>query len=97
LVSDNAFRHEQNLRYGQNLFEITGGRASPQQVVDAWASERKEYDARSGTCTGRCGHFTQIVWRTAEEVGCGSAHRGDREVWVCDYSPPGNIVGERPF
>jgi pathogenesis-related protein 1 len=30
-------------------------------------------------------------------VGCGVARSGRTEVWVCNYDPPGNYVGERPY
>jgi len=27
----------------------------------------------SGPCTGMCGHYTQVVWATANKIGCGVA------------------------
>jgi pathogenesis-related protein 1 len=97
LAEQRAFQHETSMSYGQNLFEIRGGIATPAQVVNAWAGEEKYYDKSRNSCSGVCGHFTQIVWRNTTEVGCGAARDRDRQVWVCDYSPPGNFVGERPF
>jgi pathogenesis-related protein 1 len=44
-----------------------------------------------------CGHYTQIVWRNTKAVGCAVGGKGAREVWVCDYDPPGNYVGQRPY
>jgi len=44
-----------------------------------------------------CGHYTQIVWRDTKQVGCGVARDNRREIWVCNYDPPGNWVGHRPY
>lgn len=82
---------------GENLFEITGGSANPFEVVADWASEAANYDHATNTCTARCGHYTQVVWRSTKMVGCGVARNATREVWVCDYAPHGNTIGERPY
>jgi len=48
-----------------------------------------------------CGHYTQLVWRNTREVGCGYAQCVDGnftdEIWVCNYSPPGNFIGQTPY
>ena len=82
---------------GENLFEVVGPPADENQVVDAWAAERSAYDYRKNSCSARCGHYTQIVWRDTRQVGCGVAQKNRREIWVCNYDPPGNIMGERPY
>jgi pathogenesis-related protein 1 len=84
-------------QFGQNLFEISGGHATPTSVVGAWMSEEANYNHQTNSCTARCGHYTQVIWRSTKLVGCGVARNGKREVWVCDYDPPGNIVGEQPY
>jgi pathogenesis-related protein 1 len=66
-------------------------------VVNAWAAESRNYDYRSNCCRGVCGHYTQIVWAGTQEVGCAVARGGRREVWVCNYDPPGNWAGKRPY
>lgn len=91
---------------GENL---SGSRSSaeggamqhPSRVVAAWVAEQADYDYASNSCAAGkvCGHYTQIVWRETTEVGCGVARDADatREVWVCNYAPAGNFVGERPY
>ena len=37
------------------------------------------------------------VWRDSKEVGCGVGQSGKVQIWVCEYNPPGNVIGERPF
>jgi uncharacterized protein YkwD len=48
-----------------------------------------------------CGHYTQVVWRKSIEVGCGVATcnsgRGNEDIWICNYSPGGNFVGQTPY
>ncbi len=83
--------------FGENLYEVSGGSSTPAEVVSAWASEEVSYDQATNTCTARCGHYTQVVWRTTKLMGCGVARNARREVWVCDYDPHGNTVGEKPY
>jgi uncharacterized protein YkwD len=97
LLARKQFVHRPNSTYGENLFEVTGATVSPAQVVNAWAAESRDYDYRSNRCRGVCGHYTQIVWSDTKEVGCAVARGGGREVWVCEYDPPGNRVGKRPW
>jgi uncharacterized protein YkwD len=96
LLNENRFLHRMERVYGENLFEIAGARATPAQVVAAWDAEAGDYDYRSNKCRRVCGHYTQIVWASTERVGCGVARGARREIWVCDYDPPGNWVGKRP-
>lgn len=97
LIATGQFKHRLGDKYGENLYEMTGGTAVPQQVVAAWADEARNYDLRDNTCSGVCGHYTQLVWRTTRAVGCAVADGADRQVWVCEYDPPGNWVGYRPY
>ncbi len=97
LLVEDKFFHRPKSGYGENLFAITGGGASPEQVVEAWAVESRDYDFRSNTCRAKCGHYTQLVWRDTRQVGCAVARNFRREVWVCNYAPRGNYVGERPY
>ena len=89
---------------GENLYRASalhrdyGGDAlyivSPTQVVDAWGAESADYSPASGSCAPnrQCGHYTQIVWPSTEEVGCGMAVCPSfGQVWVCRYRPRGNV------
>jgi hypothetical protein len=103
LFEHNAGRGE----LGENLY-ATSASAHEALVVDTWASEVGYYDYGANRCVpgGVCGHYTQLVWRETTQVGCArrlcQAHSpfssgGDWELWVCDYAPPGNFVGQRPY
>ncbi len=97
LVKRNQFAHDPKSPYGENLFAVIGGTASPAEIVEEWASEEKNYDRRTNSCRGECGHYTQVVWRNTRELGCAVARRGNREICVCEYDPPGNFNGQRPY
>ncbi len=98
-------------KYGENLYwgsalEWSDGRkelqvVTPQKVVDAWGSEKTDYDYATNSCKhGKmCGHYTQVVWRSTKQVGCAISVCKDsqHQVWVCQYFPPGNWVGEKPY
>ena len=89
---------------GENLYHVgplhTEGRkdelfvVTATQVVDAWGAEGADCSPAHDTCAWRrqCAHYTQIVWTTTEEVGCGmSVCPTLGQVWVCNYRPKGNI------
>ena len=44
-----------------------------------------------------CGHYTQVVWANTLSVGCGVAVCPTGTIVVCNYAPPGNYVGEKPY
>jgi uncharacterized protein YkwD len=97
LIAQNRFEHEQHLQYGQNLFEMSGGTASAHEVVRFWAQEKRYYNPHTDACSGPCGHYLQMVWKNTTSIGCASADANGRQVWVCDYYPPGNVAGEHPY
>jgi hypothetical protein len=94
---------------GENIAASSPGHwPSIAEVVQAWASEAADYDYASNSCApGKaCGHYTQIVWRDSTLLGCAYARCTTNspfdgvptwDFWVCDYSPPGNWVGQRPY
>lgn len=97
LLREQQFYHRPHPVFGENLFEITGNHALPTDVVGVWAAEARDYSYRANTCHGVCGHYTQLIWSDTREVGCAVARDASREVWVCNYDPPGNWVGVRPY
>ena len=85
--------------FGENVYLSSGMNPTPKDVVDAWGSEISDYNYATNSCKkGKvCGHYTQIVWSSTTEVGCGKATCGREQVWVCNYNPPGNWIGEKPY
>lgn len=93
--------------YGENIYWSYGFQPSAQDVVDGWASEEPcySYDKFPDQCSDvpdvcdQCGHYTQMVWRNTELVGCGMALCGPQQeqIWVCNYDPPGNWLTQYPY
>ena len=90
-----SFSHSGN-GYGENIAWGTAGAFTPTRFVENWYSEAPAYDYSTGSGRGGAvtGHFTQIVWAGSTEVGCGWARCGGSDYLVCNYSPPGNYVGQ---
>lgn len=94
-------------RPGQNLFWMQSGsdqniEITPAAVVDYWASEKDWYNLKTKRCDApagqNCWHYTQLVWRDTRELGCARRNCGTQaQVWVCNYSPAGNIFGQPAF
>jgi len=95
---------------GENIAASTPGHwATPADVVGDWASEWADYTYATNACAAgaQCGHYTQIVWRSTSKAGCAratctvnspfSGYSGPWEYYVCDYEPPGNYRGQRPY
>ncbi len=99
LIATGQFAHSHNPNYGENLFEIMSAAATPTQVVDSWADEVRDYDYSSNTCraSAMCGHYTQVVWSDTKELGCAVTRGAGKEIWVCEYNPPGNWTGRKPY
>jgi hypothetical protein len=97
LLTTHMFTHQPDDPHGENMFMISGGSVTPAEVVQTWVAERGDYNPDANTCAGVCRHYTQVVWRATREVGCGMAFDGYRQVWVCEYEPPGNVGGSRPY
>lgn len=85
--------------FGENIWAGTTGAFSATDVVDSWGSELADYTYEDNSCAeGKdCGHYTQIVWANTTEVGCGVATCNGLDVWVCQYNPPGNFIGQKPY
>lgn len=80
--------------YGENLAAGTPGTISPERAVAMWMQERAGYDFRRGGFSMDTGHFTQVVWRGSQRLGCASVTCSRMQVWVCNYDPPGNMQNE---
>lgn len=99
------FEHSMG-KYGENLY-ASSGNTPPAEVVKSWADEVAEYDYATNGCSGVCGHYTQVVWADSTKLGCGVANCTENspfgakfptwQLWVCNYDPPGNFVGKKPY
>ncbi len=93
---------QQGKRYGENLAAFWSPPGQHQRLakgVTMWGDEKKYY--RPGTpytaAAAKAGHYTQIVWRETHLVGCGWTSCGPLVVLVCNYDPPGNLLGAKVY
>ncbi|WCJ42403.1 Pathogenesis-related protein 1 [Euphorbia peplus] len=91
---------EGEFKLGENIYWGSGSSWRPRDAVNAWASEEKFYNYGTNNCVEgqMCGHYTQIVWKNTRKIGCARVVCEDGDVFMtCNYDPPGNFVGQRPY
>ncbi len=81
---------------GENLYWYSAPNGNPVAAVTSWEDERQYYNYSNNSCSGVCGHYTQIVWEETTDVGCGVYNQGETIV-VCQYLPGGNVNNRRPY
>lgn len=91
-----VFAHRDEAQYGENLFVSSNGATRAVASIERWFAEKEFWNADAATCqAGKvCTHYTQIVWGTTTEVGCGINRSGSvkwKLLLVCNYNPPGNV------
>jgi pathogenesis-related protein 1 len=94
-----SMAHRTQHRYGENLFQGTAGHYTAVDAAKAWETEKKDY--AGGVLTEanwqRAGHYTQMVWRDTTTLGCGQSTCNQTLIVACNYAPPGNYIGRRPY
>lgn len=84
---------------GENIFGTTST-PTAQEAVKSWAEEARSYDYAKNTCSLVCGRYTQVVWKATQKVGCAVSKCANLKfggTLVCNYSPAGNVSGQRPY
>ena len=91
--------HRQPNKYGENLFQGTVGYYSAVDAAKAWADEKKLYPggALKESTWYPAGHYTQMVWRGTTAFGCGQSVCRKTLIVACNYDPPGNFIGRKPY
>ncbi|XP_020425201.1 LOW QUALITY PROTEIN: pathogenesis-related protein 1 [Prunus persica] len=85
--------------YGENIAKSSGD-MSGTAAVNLFVSEKANYNYNSNTCAPNkvCGHYTQVVWRNSARVGCAKVRCNNGGTFIgCNYDPPGNYVGQKPY
>jgi len=94
-----SMKHRPDNNYGENLFQGTLGYYKALDASKAWESEKKDY--KGGEITRAnvkpVGHYTQMVWRDTTSMGCGEASCNKMLIIACNYDPPGNFLGRKPY
>ncbi|ORZ01700.1 CAP domain-containing protein [Syncephalastrum racemosum] len=83
------FKHSQG-PYGENL---AMGYSNWNDAIAAWYNEGEQYSYNNPGFSSSTGHFTQVVWKSTTQIGCGVKKCPDgSKMYTCSYSPPGNVV-----
>ena len=97
LAATNTFGHSSNKykgnNLGENLYTCYNKTATGPMATDNWYNEISEHNFRKDF-QSNTGHFTQLVWKSSEQVGFGIANRGERYFVVANYYPAGNTLGQ---
>ncbi|XP_078169835.1 pathogenesis-related protein PRB1-3-like [Carex rostrata] len=87
--------------YGENIFWGPATSFTGVDAVNAWVDEKQYYDHSTNSCASGhvCGHYTQVVWRNSNQIGCARVVCDNNAgvFIICNYYPPGNYVGESPY
>ncbi|KMT03130.1 hypothetical protein BVRB_8g196880 [Beta vulgaris subsp. vulgaris] len=96
-ANDCKLQHSHAPQKGENIARSPGVLTAA-KAVEMWLGEEPNYNAASNTCNKVCGHYTQVVWRDSTSIGCARSNCQNRGTFVtCNYYPPGNYIGRRPF
>jgi hypothetical protein len=84
---------------GENLWKGTHQAYAVETMFAGWANEKRIF--RPGlfpqvSTTGNwrdVGHYTQVIWRGTERVGCAVHQTRQWDYLICRYTPAGNVEG----
>lgn len=100
LAVEDRFAHRPNSNYGENIYCLwssdRNAKANPKEVCRSWYDEIKEHDfGVEPKGIFKAGHFTQLVWKSSQDLGVGvSKTKKGKVLVVCNYNPRGNIAGQ---
>jgi hypothetical protein len=92
--------------YGELRYANTGA-GVPGWPIGSWIAEGTSYHQETNSCDfSVCSNYPQVIWRDTRRVGCAMANcttdspfngSGEWQFWICEYDPPGNVGGAKPY
>jgi hypothetical protein len=92
---------------GENLSWGARGVFPVSTFVQGWINEKSnclpdcqipaDGSLRVGDPPRVFGHYTQVVWNTATQIGCGLSSDANQDYLVCRYLQAGNWPGQFPY
>ncbi|XP_059143572.1 uncharacterized protein LOC131930933 [Physella acuta] len=92
--------------YGENLYASSPLTNNVTYLaynsVESWVEELANVDSDWNCIGDSCGHYSQVVWRDSLHLGCAITQcENNPEIFPnlvsCNYDPPGNYAGEKPY
>jgi pathogenesis-related protein 1 len=84
--------------FGENIFQGAKGIHDIKDAVWLWREEKDLYKGgKFEASMMEAAHYTQMVWRKTKQFGCAKSLCGRSVIFVCNYDPAGNVLGQRPF
>eukprot|EP00775_Hariotina_reticulata_P009864 gene9864-10022_t len=74
---------------GENL---AWGHGDFNHAMRDWYDEIRFYRFMRPGFAENTGHFTMMVWKDAAKIGCAANLRCSFKTWICQFTPPGNLV-----
>ncbi|GAP89376.1 putative glycoside hydrolase family 128 protein [Rosellinia necatrix] len=91
---------DQRPNQGENLAWASASSTPFAMSANMWLGEEKNYHGEpigQGNF-GSYGHYTQCMWKSTTKLGMGAAKDSKGGVYIVGrYSPPGNVVGQKPY
>ena len=86
-------------KYGENGFVGSAGHHGVTDAAKSWKKEKDDYGGKPLNQTNwyASGHYTQMVWKKSTQIGCAKIECGGQIIIICNYNPPGNLMGEKPY
>ncbi len=63
-------------------------------MFNTWYKGQSSYDYNAAVFSTNSGLFTQIIWASSTQLGCGIACRSNSCYGGCNYRNAGNVVGQ---
>lgn len=100
LAKEDRFSHRPNSNFGENIYCLWSSdrlaKVNAREVCRSWYEEIKDHEfgvEPKGIFKG--GHFTQMIWKSSQDLGVGvSKTKKGKVLVVCNYNPRGNISGQ---
>jgi uncharacterized protein YkwD len=100
LAEANAgIHHRDSDDFGENISWFSAAPDDFSEGVSLWNEEKKYFKYKAiGNDWAKSGHYTQVIWKNTDRVGCGCALGASGTFFfVCNYDPPGNYMGQKPY